>query len=456
MVAEMGRPRWRRGIGLLLVGLIGQVGLGAPPPAQHPNIVVILADDLGYGELGCYGGKRAPTPHIDQLARTGTRYTQFYAGAPICSPSRTALLTGQYPGRWRITSFLQDRAGNRACGQADFLDPKAPTSSRAFKASDYATGHFGKWHLGGGRDVHDAPHFAAYGVDEHAGTYESPEPDPDITSTRWIFAPGDKVKRWERSAFFVDRTLDFLKRNQARHQPSFVNLWLDDPHTPWIPGPNAPAGETAENLRGVLIDMDHQVGRLVDGINQLGLGPDTIILFLSDNGPLPPLNNSRTAGLRGTKLSLYEGGIREPLIAAWPGHIPAGRVDEHSVIMNIDLLPTLLTLAQVKPPGGVTFDGLDRAPAFVPGQPLDRPEPLFWEYGRNETAYKYPGIARNRSPNVAVRVGPWKCLVNADGSKAELYDLAADPNETTDVAAEHPDRLRSLVDAAVRWRRSLP
>ena len=198
--------------------------------------MVVLADDLGYGELGCYGGKLVPTPHLDQLARAGTRFTQAYAGAPICSPSRTAFLTGQYPGRWQITSFLHDRAGNKACEQVDFLDPHAPSLPRSLKASGYATGHFGKWHLGGGRDVTDAPRFAAYGIDTHKGTYESPEPEPDITSTRWIFAAGDKVKRWERTAYFVDQTLDFLKQNQANHQPSFAQIWLDDPHTPWFPG----------------------------------------------------------------------------------------------------------------------------------------------------------------------------------------------------------------------------
>ena len=423
---------------------------------RQPNIVLILADDLGPGDLSCSGGKRAKTPNIDRLASSGTRFTQYYAGAPICSPSRAALLTGQYPARWHITSFLQDRAGNRACGQADFLDPKAPSLPRMLQASGYATGHFGKWHLGGGRDVHDAPKFAAYGIGEHAGTYESPEPHPDITSTRWIFAAGDKVKRWERSAFFVDHTLDFLRRNQARHQPSFVNVWLDDPHTPWIPGPNAPKGDTSENLRDVLVEVDRQVGRLVDGVQRLGLAETTLILFMSDNGPLPPFGTSRTVGLRGSKLSLYEGGMRGPLIAAWPGQIPAGRVDEHTVISAVDWLPTLAVIAGAKLPEAFAPDGLDRSEALVPGHPLDRSKPLFWEYGRNETSFKYPGITGNQSPHLAIRDGNWKCLVNADGTGAELYDLAIDPNETTNLAAKHPEVAHPLADKAVAWRKTLP
>ena len=455
-----GRPRGD-GLARVALGLIGLVlatataAAGSPGP---PNIVLILADDLGPGDLGCTAGPRprVATPHIDRLAASGTRFDRYYAGAPICSPSRAALLTGQYPGRWHITSFLQDRAGNRGCGQADYLDPRAPSLPRTLRMAGYATGHFGKWHLGGGRDVHDAPKFAAYGVDEHAGTYESPEPHPDITSTRWIFAAEDKVKRWDRSAFFVDHALDFLRRNQLSHRPSFVNVWLDDPHTPWLPGPAAPKGDTPANLDGVLVEMDRQVGRLVDGVRRLGLADDTLILFLSDNGPLPPFGDARTAGHRGSKLSLYEGGIRVPLIAAWPGHVPAGRVDARTVIAAVDLFPTLLALAGVHPDAPPITDGLDRSEAFVPGRALDRPSPLFWEYGRNDAAFKYPGIARNRSPQLAVLEGHWKCLVNADGAGVELYDLDADPVEAVNLAAKHPEVARPLADKAVRWRQSLP
>src|SRR5262249_27780192 len=173
--------------------------LGAAPPAPAgapPPIVFVLADDLGPGDVGCYGGKVAPTPNLDRLAREGARFTQYYAAAPICSPSRCGLLTGNFPARWRITSFLQTRAGNRGCGQADYLAPQAPSLPRALRVAGYRTAHFGKWHLGGGRDVHDAPRFAAYGYDEHAGTWESPQPHPDLTAGDWIWSDRDKVKRW--------------------------------------------------------------------------------------------------------------------------------------------------------------------------------------------------------------------------------------------------------------------
>ena len=143
---------------------------------RRPNIILILADDLGSADLSCYGNRDVATPRLDRMAAEGTRFTQYYSGSPICSPSRAALTTGMYPGRWRITSFLQTRKGNRECGQADFLDPAAPSLARTLKAAGYATAHIGKWHLGGGRDVDDAPKFAAYGFDEHAGTWESPQP----------------------------------------------------------------------------------------------------------------------------------------------------------------------------------------------------------------------------------------------------------------------------------------
>src|SRR5215218_1213056 len=219
----------------LAMSVLAILCLPAPSPAaeSRPHVVFVLADDLGPGDLGCYGGTLTRTPRIDQLAKEGTRFTQYYSASPICSPSRAALVTGMFPARWRITSFLQTRAGNRGCEQADYLDPKAPSLPRQLKQAGYATAHFGKWHLGGGRDVVDPPGFAAYGYDEHAGTWEGPEPHPDITATDWIWSPKDRVKRWDRTAFFVDKTLDFLSRH--RDQPCFVNLWPDDVHTPWGP-----------------------------------------------------------------------------------------------------------------------------------------------------------------------------------------------------------------------------
>ncbi|MBN9521691.1 sulfatase-like hydrolase/transferase [bacterium] len=431
-------------------------------PAVPPNVVVVLADDLGPGDVACYGGA-TPTPHLDRMAKEGVRFTRYYAAAPICSPSRCGLITGQFPGRWRITSFLQTRAGNRACGQADFLDATAPSLPRALRAAGYATAHVGKWHLGGGRDVADAPRFAAYGYDRGYGTWESPEPHPDITARDWIWSAADRVKRWDRSGWMVDRTLDFLRAHPDR--PCFVNLWLDDPHTPWVPseddqqpGKNGRAtgrGDTPERLARVLTEMDRQVGRLLDGIRARKSDRPTVVLFVSDNGPLPTFARRRTTGLRGSKLSLYEGGVRVPFVAWGPGVVPAGGVNDTTVLAGVDLFPTLCALAGAPLPKGYEPDGEDLSAALLGRTPARR-KPLFWEYGRNDTAFACPGPRGDRSPNVAVRDGAWKLLVNADGTGAELYDVAADPTEATDVAAAHPDVARRLAALAVGWRRSLP
>ena len=230
--------------------------------------------------------------------------------------------------------------------------------------------------MGGGRDVTNAPPFAAYGFDEHAGTWESPEPHPDITSTNWIWSPNDKVKRWDRTAFFVDKTLDFLRRH--KDQPCYVNLWPDDVHTPWVPSqerlglyPSGPAEE--RKFRAVLDEYDRQMGRLFAGLKELGLEERTLVIFTSDNGPLPSFRGSRSGGLRGSKLSLYEGGIRMPFIVRWPGHVPAGRVDDQTVVAGTDLFPSLCAIAGVKLPKDVAFDGEDLS-ARVAGQ-ANHPHP---------------------------------------------------------------------------------
>jgi len=437
-------PQWARNAG------------AETPPSRKPNIIFVLTDDMGYGDPCCYGGKFAPTPHVDRMAQEGIRFVQYYSASPICSPSRVGATTGMFPARWRITSYLQERKLNAACEQVDYLDPKAPSLARALKAAGYATAHFGKWHMGGGRDVRNAPPFEAYGFDEHAGTWESPEPDPDITATNWIWSPKDKVKRWDRTAYFVDKTLEFLKRH--KDQPCYVNVWPDDVHAPWAPSeerlseyPNGPVEE--RKFQAVLDEYDRQFGRLMAGLSQMGLDENTLVIFTSDNGPLPTFRGARAGGMRGSKLSLYEGGIRMPFVVRWPGHTPAGRVDETTVMQGVDLLPSLCAVAGAPLPAGSLLDGEDLSAAML-GKPLSRAKPLFWEYGRNGKTFAYPA-GRDRSPTVAVREGKWKLLVNADGRGAELYDLDADPREATDLALREKDVTARLSKVALDWRAAL-
>jgi arylsulfatase A-like enzyme len=425
--------------------------------STQPNIVFILTDDMGYSDPGCYGGTFAPTPNIDRLAAEGVRFTHFYDSAPICSPSRAAFVSGLFPASLNFTTFLDTRAANRDCEQTDFLPTTAPAIARVLKAAGYATAHFGKWHLGGGRDVKDAPPFGAYGYDEHSGTWESPEPDPNITSTNWIWSPQDPVKRWERTGYFVDHTLDFLKRH--RDVPCYVELWPDDVHTPWVPdlkrqGEKA-SYETRPNFCDVLAAYDVQMGRLFDGLKTLRLEQNTLVIFTSDNGPLPSFNHQRTGGLRGSKLSLYEGGIRVPFIVRWPGHTTAGRVDEQTVMAAVDMFPTFCAIAQASPPAGVKFDGQDMTEALV-NAPVAHSKTIFWEYGRQSKKFNYPAKPYDRSPHLAVREDKWKLLVNDDGSSTQLYDMQADPNETKNLADEQTDVTRRMRDDALAWRASLP
>ncbi|QEH33998.1 Arylsulfatase precursor [Aquisphaera giovannonii] len=447
---------------MLVTALALALSMAAPEPQPRPNIVIILADDMGYSDLSCYGGRLVQTPQLDRMAREGIRFTRAYVAAPICSPSRCGLLTGQHPGRWRITSYLQKMAGNRACGQADYLDERAPSLPRALKAAGYATAHVGKWHLGGGRDVVDPPKFFAYGYDLGLGTWESPEPAPDLTARDWIWSAADKVKRWERTGWMVDQAIDFLKA--YRDKPCFVNLWLDDPHTPWVPteadqqarpgGRAEGKANTPSRLKGVLANLDRQVGRLLDFLRAGGNGRPTIVLFLSDNGPMPPFGDTRTGGLRGSKLSLYEGGIRVPLITWSPGLVPEGRVDSTTVISTLDFFPSLCRIAAAPLPEGYRPDGEDVSAALL-NTPRARTGPLFWEYGRNPTSFDYP-VGKNRSPNLAVLDGTRKLLVNDDGTGAELYEISSDPAESRDLSAVEPQTAVRLKAAALAWRRALP
>jgi arylsulfatase A-like enzyme len=318
------------------------------------------------------------------------------------------------------------------------------------RTAGYATGHFGKWHLGGGRDVTDAPKFAAYGYDENASTYESPEPHSDITATNWIWSDQDKVKRWDRTAFFVDKTLDFLDRH--RGQPCFINLWPDDVHTPWVPDEVSDRKDLPKNFRPVLAEMDKQIGRLLDGLKSRGLEENTIVIFTSDNGALPTFRGDRSGGFRGSKLELWEGGIRMPFIVRWPGHVPAGRIDDRSILSAVDLFPTLCALTGATIPPDARLDGVDVS-AVWRGTPAAKRGPLFWEYGRNDEWFKF---GPDRSPNVAVRRDQWKLLINADGTNAQLYDLETDRKEAKNVAADHPEIARELSRLALDWRTSLP
>jgi arylsulfatase A-like enzyme len=425
---------------------------------ERPNIVVIFIDDMGYADPSCFGNPLIKTPNIDRLAAEGIKLNNFYVNSPICSASRVALTTGQYQGRWRIHSFLNSRAGNANRGMADYLDASAPTTAKKLKAAGYATAHFGKWHMGGGRDVDDAPLPQAYGFDESLVSFEGLG-DRIISNAKGVeraraLGHGKVIpcERWERMQIQTDRTIDFIGRH--RDGPFYVRLFPNDVHDVHVPLPGSADkfksvsdDPFVRDFFAVLEEMDKQIGRVIATIDELDLGENTLILFTSDNGPTdwpkkyktgPPAGF--TGPYRGRKWSLFEGGIRMPFIARWTGTIPAGMEDATSVVSAIDLSPTICRFAGV--PVEAELDGLDRGDVLL-GTASRRAKPVFWQYGHPHAILK-GGKPEHQSPTFAVRDGRWKFLINPDGSEAQLFDLEADEGETTNLLSRHSERATAM------------
>lgn len=441
--------------------------LGAAP---RPNFVMVLIDDMGWGDFSCFGNKEATTPNVDRVAAEGIRFSQFYVNSPICSPSRCALTTGQYPQRWRITSFLNNRADNERRGVAQWLDPRAPALARLLQQGGYATGHFGKWHLGGQRDVDEAPPITAYGFDESLTNFEGMgakllpltlKPGDDQPGRIWADAErlGGPVTWMQRSVIttgFVDAALRFIDQASAAGKPFYVNLWPDDVHSPYWP----PVGEWSTGKRGlyhaVLREMDRQLGKLFDRLRTSpALRDNTLLLVLSDNGPEP---GAGSAGpFRGTKTTLYEGGTRSPLIAWGPGLIArhvAGTHNELSAFAAFDLVPSILSMAGTGAPKGVKFDGKNLAPVLLGQSTVSRGAPLFWRRPPDRKTAS-PALPE-RLPDLAMREGHWKLLCDYDGSHPQLYDLSEDRGETTNLATRRPDIARRMSAALLAWHQSMP
>jgi arylsulfatase A-like enzyme len=387
-----------------------------------PNIVILFIDDMGYGDPSCFGNIEIETPNIDRLASEGVVMTNFYTNSPICSPSRVALNTGQYPARHQVFGYFASKDLNRKRGMVDFLDPEVLTIAKVLKSKGYATAHFGKWHMGGGRDV-TAPYPQEYGFDESLVSFEgmgnrimpfgSGETEIVGTDTIW------HVEKFEQTGIYVDRAIDFIKRN--RENPFYLHVFPNDVHDRHKPDEESMMKYEAyaddpykQKFYAVLDQMDRQIGRLTETIDNLGLAENTIIFFTSDNGPtdwpkyyaegyVPP---GSTGPFFGRKWSLYEGGIRMPFIVRWKGHIPEGVVNDQTIGAVIDLFPTILSLTNSQVPVSWDLDGEDISKAIY-GEKVDRQRPVYWEYGGNIHNIR-PGKDEHISPTNAMRDGDWK------------------------------------------------
>jgi uncharacterized sulfatase len=418
--------------------------------------------------LSCFGNKEAKTPNIDCLAAGGLRFEQFYVASPICSPSRVGLSTGQYPQRWRITSYLNNRAENTARGMAQWLDPKAPMLARMLRDAGYATGHFGKWHMGGQRDVDDAPPITAYGFDASLTNFEGMgpkllpltlKPGDDKPGRIWADAerlgqPVTWMQRSQITAGFTDAALKFIDASVRAEKPFYVNLWPDDVHSPFWPPVNQWRDGKRGLYRSVLEFMDQQLGKLLDRVrNDPALRDNTLILICSDNGPEA---GAGSAGpFRGSKAMLYEGGIRSPLVVWGPGFTnpkKVGTANRTSYFSTLDIAPTLLKIAGVSAPSGTAFDGVSMHDTLFGRSEASRDQPLFFRRPPDRAS-----VSGDRSlPDLAVRDGRWKLLCSYDGSSPQLYDLDADPSEKINLADTEPAETARLTAATVAWHRSLP
>ena len=437
--------------------------------ASRPNFLFILIDDMGYADLSCYGQKAIETPHLDGLAKEGIRFTQFYVNAPICSASRTALTTGREPARWRITSYLASRKENEQRGMVQWLDPKAPTLAHMLHEAGYATGHFGKWHMGGQRDVGDAPLISEYGFDESLTQFEGlgdrllPLCDAFDGKPPKQYALGsDKlgrgkitwVDRSKSTSGFAERALQFIQQSERTGKPFYVNLWPDDVHSPFFP-PKTLRGDGSKKqlYLGVVKATDDQLAPIIDYVrNSPTLRTNTLIIVASDNGPEPGAGSA--GSFRGHKGNLYEGGVREPFIVWGPGLLAEqakGTVNDTTVIAGVDFLPSLATLAGLKLPVETKADGEDLSTSFLGKNQQKRSKPIFWNRPPDR-----PGPSDDPWPDLSMRDGNWKLLLMEDGSHPQLYDLAKDPNETRNLESEQPDVVKHLTNELLTWRKSVP
>jgi len=441
------------GLGWLTQGMAGTPGA---PSTLKPNVVIVLADDLGYGDLGSYGATDIRTPNLDRLARAGVRFTDAYANAPVCTPTRAALISGRYQQRAGIEFVLTDEAEDRERGLA-----VTGTSLPALLSHQgYATGLVGKWHLGfkpelgpNAQGFHEFYGFLAGAVDYYSHTRGSGTPD--------LYENG---KAMRSSRYLTDeisaRAVRFIDRHA--NEPFFLEVAYNAPHWPFQPpdlptsdwrrqGPPHPEAVGDRRLIQMPDDsrpatradyvrmverLDAGVGRILDALDRHGKTRDTLVIFSSDNGGEWL---SRNAPFFHRKISLWEGGIRVPLLMRWPARLAAGKTSEQPAI-TLDLNATILAASGVTIPSGYAPDGIDLIPTLAGEAPaIERS--FFWRHTRPERQQK------------AVRAGQWKLLI--DGGQYFLFDLKTDSAERDDQAAQHPEIVSKLKAMLAEWEKDV-
>ncbi|MBL8556254.1 MAG: sulfatase-like hydrolase/transferase [Phenylobacterium sp.] len=399
---------------------------------RKPNFIVILADDLGYGDVGCNGSTHIRTPNIDRLAAEGARFTDFYASANVCTPSRAGLLTGRYAIRSGLAHEVLQPDDTKGLPLAEVTIP------RALKP-DYATALFGKWHLG-----HVAPHFPPtnYGFDRFYGVPYS----HDMRPLQVYEADGDTLTPHDGRVDMAKLTQQFFEQAMAfaeasRDRPFFILLALMAPHIPLVPNPDDPTDSAGGAYGDVVEEIDLNIGRLLAKLKALGLDDDTMVAFTSDNGPWfegssGPFRDRKGGGA-------WDGAFRVPFVARLPSRIPAGTV-AGGLSSNLDILPTLLSLAGLQAPAGLELDGLDVSDQLTGGEGPAHEEILLF----------------NNNHVAGLRTERWKLVARSYYRTYDapldalplLFDMQADPGETYSVARLNPEALADMRERLARAR----
>ena len=426
--------------------------------ADQPNIVFIFADDWGWGDLSCHGHPSVKTPNIDRLAKEGTDFHRFSVASGVCSPSRTAVITGHFPARYNIDGHFAWVPSNARRNMPDWLSPKAPLLPRFLQQAGYATAHFGKWHLANNM-IPDSPLPSEYGYDEYGAFNCAGEQMPVHEDARNAVA--------------------FIEKSHRQKKPFFINLWLHEPHTPFHTVPKyrwrfRELDELDNIYASVLSHADDRIGEVLDALDRLKLTENTLVVFSSDNGParasrpteLKLMHDTATGagygvaaakgitgGRKGYKSALFEGGIGVPFIARWPGKIAAGKTDKTSLISAVDLLPTFCEAAGASLPKDYRPDGVSQMNALLGRGSATREKPLFWKM---QSAWPIQESRPYHWVSYVIVHDNWKLLTNRDSSYVELYDLAADPYEKTDLREQKPEAVKTLLQRLEQWKRTLP
>jgi arylsulfatase len=439
---------------LFIIGVLALVCLvmtlpatGKQRAALSPNVVIILADDLGYGDLGCYGHPRIKTPNLDKLAKQGLRLTSYYSGAPVCSPSRAALLTGRIPQREGIGDWIPENANI-------YLPRETMTLAKILAKIGYATALSGKWHLNGKMDG-SQPRPDEHGFQHWFATQNNALPTHENPAN--FIRNGNPVGELKgySSTLIVNEAVDWLQQRKP-DQPFFLYVAFHAPHEKVATADEFllqyadVANKEQAQYFGNITQMDYEIGRLLQTLDALKLADDTLVFFSSDNGP-ETLNRYQGAtrsygtpgeiegrALRGMKLHLYEGGIRVPALIRFPGVVKPGR-ESDAPVCALDWMATIFSLTGVRMPD-LKVDGEDFS-RVLRGEKFARQRPIYWQYDKAINSGTDAIL-----PKFALREGDYKLLVSGDFKNIELYNLRRDPAEATDVAHRELPRVKTMVE----------